>query len=152
MKRFLPAAVICIVVLGGGYFLGGKMSAGSPAAPVAEAAAEPDEAEAEEKAELGHLESLDALNVNLQDGHFLRVAVALEIGEHDEGGDHGKDDAEFPIAPAADLVLSTFSGRSMPELATPEGREAARHELFEAIEEKYGDKVVALYFTEFVMQ
>lgn len=151
VKRLLPAAVICVIMLGGGYFLGGKMSAGSAAAPVAEASAEA-EAEPEEKAELGHLETLDALNVNLADGHFLRIAVALEIGEHEGGDGHGKDEAEFPTAPAADLVLSTFSGRSMPELATHEGREAAREELFTAISEKYGDKVVSVYLTEFVMQ
>jgi len=150
VKRLLPAAVICIVMLGGGYFLGGKMS-GAAAPPVAEASAEA-EVEPEEKPELGHLETLDALNVNLADGHFLRVAVALEIGEHEGGDGHGKDEAEFPTAPAADIVLTTFSGRSMPELATHEGREAARQELFTAVEEKYGDKIVSLYFTEFVMQ
>lgn len=155
-KRLLPAAALCIVLLGGGYFVGTMTAGGSSGAPVAEATDGPTdeaaEAEHEEKAELGHLEALDAVNVNLQDGHFLRVAVTLELGEYDAGGGHGKDAAEFPTAPAADLVLTTFSGRTMAELGTAEGRELARTQLLDAVVAKYGDKVVSLYFTEFVMQ
>ena len=38
------------------------------------------------------------------------------------------------------------------ELATDAGREAARHELFEAVEKVYGEKLKSVYLTEFVMQ
>lgn len=152
-KSLLPIVIIGVVMLGGGYFVGGMMSGGSEPVPVAEAS---DEVEAvEEKAELGHLEALDAVNVNLQNGHFLRIAVTLEIHSDDEssGDSHGADDAEaFATAPAADLVLTTFSGRDMEELSLVDGREALRQELLEKVIEKYGEKVTSLYFTEFVMQ
>ncbi|MFK7918561.1 MAG: flagellar basal body-associated protein FliL [Ilumatobacter sp.] len=158
-KKLLPVVVIGIVMLGGGYFVGGMMSGGGEAEPVADAAEDEAAAEEEETVELGDLEALDAVNVNLLDGHFLRIAVTLEVAheEHEESGDDGHgatevEEVEFPTAPAADLVLSTFSGRSMEELASAEGREAARTELLHAVEEKYGEKVVSLYFTEFVMQ
>lgn len=158
-KRMLTAGVMSVAMLGGGFFIGGKMSGGAEAAPAAEAATE--EEVVEEKNELGDLKSMEPVNVNLQDGHFLRVAVTLEVvhadeGEEEGGGGHGAEEEEvetvFPTAPAADLVLSTFSGRSMEELATAEGRNAARETLLEAIVEVYGEKVSSLYFTEFVMQ
>lgn len=153
-KRMLTAGVMSVAMLGGGYFIGGMMSGGEEAVPAAEAAT--DEEVVEEKAELGHLESMEAINVNLQDGHFLRLAVTLELHheEEEEGGGHGAEETVtvFPTAPAADLVLSTFSGRSMDELATAAGRNAARETLLDAIVEVYGEKIESLYFTEFVMQ
>lgn len=156
-KRMLTAGVMSVAMLGGGYFIGGMMSGGEEAAPAAEAA--PEEDIVEEKAELGDLKSMEAVNVNLQEGHFLRVAVTLEVVHEEKedsgGGGHGAEEEEeevFPTAPAADLVLSTFSGRSMDELATAAGRNAARETLLDAIVEIYGEKVSSLYFTEFVMQ
>lgn len=152
-KSPLPIIVIGVVMLGGGYFVGGMMSGGSEPVPVADAG---EEAESDEPKELGHLEALEAVNVNLAEGHFLRIAVTLEIHSHEEessGDGHGATETvEFATAPAADLVLTTFSGREMAELSSSEGREAARHELLEKVIEKYGEKVTSLYFTEFVMQ
>jgi flagellar FliL protein len=151
-KRIVTAAIMSVAMLGGGFFIGGKMSGGAAAAPVAEAATD-EEAVPEEKTELGELVDLEAVNVNLQDGHFLRIAVTLELDPHKEsGGGHGAEEAVFPAAPAADLVLTTFSGRAMDELATASGREAARETLLEAVTEAYHGDVVSLYFTEFVMQ
>lgn len=151
-KSLLPIVVIGVVMLGGGYFVGGMMSGGSEPVPVADAA----EAEPEaEKVELGHLEALEAVNVNLADGHFLRIAVTLEIHSDEKeasGGHGGEEAAAFATAPAADLVLTTFSGQSMEELSTVEGRESAREHLLEKVIEKYGETVTSLYFTEFVMQ
>jgi flagellar basal body-associated protein FliL len=69
--------------------------------------------------------------------------------EHPLGG-HGDDD--FNGAPASDVVLATLSGRSIDELSTGEGREHVRHEIKEGLVHFYGEEVVALYFTEFVMQ
>ncbi|MFK8025535.1 MAG: flagellar basal body-associated protein FliL, partial [Ilumatobacter sp.] len=106
--------------------------------------------------EIGELVELEPVNVNLQDGHYLRVAIALEKYKSEEAASDKKKDAgdapAFPTAPAADLVLSTFSGRAMSELSTNSGREAVRTELFEAIKAVYGDKVTSVYLTEFVMQ
>ena len=40
----------------------------------------------------------------------------------------------------------------MADLATNEGRESARHDLLEGLENFYGEDIVTVYLTEFVMQ
>lgn len=151
--KLLPAIVLSVGLLGAGYFVGGGGGGGSSSAPVAEAT---EVVEEEEHHELGTLVALDAVNVNLADGHFLRVAVSLELSEEKSeyvAAKVKKDKTyKFPSAPASDLVLTTYSGRSMEELKSPEGREAARLALVEAIDGVYHGDVIALYLTEFVMQ
>ena len=149
-KSPIVPILVSIIMLGAGYFVGGMMSGGSSQAPVASDAAEA--VVEEEHHELGELVTLDAINVNLQGGHFLRIAICLETHGSDSGGGHGGDDVVFPTAPAADLLLTTFSGRSVEELSSSDGREHVRQELLEAVIEKYDGEVYGLYFTEFVMQ
>ncbi|MEM1334164.1 MAG: flagellar basal body-associated FliL family protein [Actinomycetota bacterium] len=151
--KMLPAIVLSVGLLGAGYFVGGGMGGGASEAPVAEAA-EPEPVE--EKRALGMLVPLEAVNVNLADGHFLRIAVSLELSEDATAQVESKQskDAtyEYPVAPAADLLLTTFSGRSIENLSTPAGRTEAREAYAAAIESVYQSDVVSLYFTEFVMQ
>ncbi len=150
-KKMIISAVLSVALLGAGYFIGG-MSSGGDSTPVAEAADGEQSAEDnDEKKELGHLVDLEPINVNLQDGHFLRIAITLDTHTEESGG-HGKEEAVFPTAPAADLLLATFSGRDMAELSTETGREEARAELLESLEEAYGEEVTGVFLTEFVMQ
>ena len=62
------------------------------------------------------------------------------------------DEPSIPIAPAADLIVANFSGRTMASLATPEGREEAKATLTAQIVEHYGETVATVFLTEFVMQ
>lgn len=150
-KKMITTAVLAVVLVGVGYFLGGQMGGSGEAA--AEESAETSEASTEKEAEeehVGIVVDLDAVNVNLADGHYLRVAISLGLSEDIDFG-HGSPD-DFPVAAASDVLLSTFSGRTMADLASEEGREHARHELEEGLAEHYGDDVVSVYYTEFVMQ
>lgn len=153
-KRLIVIGVFCAVIAGAGFVLGGRMSAG----PAASA-----EAVAEEEAEptIDVIVELDPLSVNLAGGHYLRLAVAIALTDDHggeaaaESGGHGSSAEEEPpieTAPASDLVLSTFSGRAMDELSSADGREAARHDLYEGLVDFYGETVVTVLFTEFVMQ
>ena len=150
-KSPIVPILVSIIMLGAGYFVGGMMGGGSGQTQVVAGDAEAAVVE-EEHHELGELVKLDAINVNLQGGHFLRIAICLETHGSDSGGGHGGDEHVFPTAPAADLLLSTFSGRSVEELSSTDGREHVRQELLEAVIEKYDGEVYGLYFTEFVMQ
>jgi len=94
--------------------------------------------------------SSDAVNVNLADGHYLRVAISLGLSADIDFGHDSPDD--FPVAAASDVLLHTFSGRTIAELSSTEGREAARHELEEGLAEHYGEDIVSVNYTEFVMQ
>lgn len=160
-KRLIVIVVMCVVIAGAGFVLGGRLSGGG-AAESAEAVEEP--TEELPKTKIDEIVELEPLNVNLAGGHYLRVAVAIAL-HHDEehaeesggGGGHGGggDDEDAPsiaTAPASDLVLTTFAGRDMQELATPEGREAARHDLHEGLVAFYGESIITVLFTEFVMQ
>ena len=109
------------------------------------------EVEAEEEHAVGSIVDLDAVNVNLLNGHYLRIAVSLGLSE-DAHYDDGHGGGEFPSAPARDLVVTTFSGRSIEELSSHEGRTHVRHELEEGLKEYYHGDVVTVFLTEFVMQ
>ncbi|MFN3255962.1 MAG: flagellar basal body-associated protein FliL [Ilumatobacter sp.] len=146
----LPVVIgLCVVLLGAGYFVGGMMGG---AAPAEETEAEAEATDEEAEIEVGKVIDMEAVNINLAEGHYLRVAVSLGLDHEvslDDG--HGKE-VEFKTAPAADLVLRQFVGASIEELSTIEGRDEAREALLEKVSEKYDGAVVAIYFTEFVMQ
>lgn len=152
--RLIITAVLCLGLAGAGFVLGGRLSAGADA----EAAAVDSVPEEDLEPTVAGIVELEPVNVNLADGHYLRIAIAIGLSEEavhvDGGGGHGGGSEEIPFekAPASDLVLGTFSGREMAELATNEGRESARHDLLEGLENFYGEDIVTVYLTEFVMQ
>ncbi len=154
-KKMIMTVVLAVVLVGVGYVLGGKMSGGSGAAAEASAdghVTEQSEGDHEDDHAAAHpaqVIDLDPINVNLAEGHYLRVAISLGISTEPDG--HGGE-THFPTAAASDVVLHTFSGRLMADLSTVDGREAARLELAEGLTHHYGDEVVSVYFTEFVMQ
>jgi flagellar FliL protein len=162
--RLVLMAGLCVAMMGGGYVLGGRGGAAEGAATEAgdgtESMAEGEHGESvegtageactptTEPPELGHVVDLEPMNVNLAEGHYLRVAVSLELGHEVEL----EEPSEFPSAPAKDIVVSTLSGRTVAELATPEGRDMVKTELEEAIVDRYHGDVHAVFLTEFVMQ
>jgi flagellar protein FliL len=158
-KKLFIAVGLFAVLAGVGYmFLGRGGAADADAATDGTA----DTVAVEEPAALEFTEIVDlpAININLADGHYLRVAVSLGLHAVEEEGaaDGGhaaeevSDEPSIPIAPAADLVVANFSGRTMASLATPEGREEAKATLTAQIVEHYGATVVTVFLTEFVMQ
>lgn len=149
LLRTVVIVFLLIGIAGIGYVIGGRGGA-APAAPAAAdeaaAAAEAEkEAEAEKK---GPIVEMEPINVNLAEGHYLRIAVALGLSSEVKL----KEPEEFDKAAASDVVLGTFSGMAMADLTSAEGREKAREHLLEALEPHYGTEVVHVYFTEFVMQ
>jgi flagellar FliL protein len=160
MMRLVMVGVMSLSIAAAGYFIGGRGGAEVPAvaSPVIV------EVEAKEPV-IEEIVDLEAVNVNLTDGHYLRVAISLGVG-HEEakegeeedagGGGYGGEEVEeavFPTAPAADILLSTFAERSMAELSDGAGRNAARTELETRMKEYYGEEIiVTVFLTEFVMQ
>lgn len=148
----LPALIVSLGLVVAGYLVGGRggqisTSGASATIPV-------------EEPTVGHVIDLPPVNVNLADGRYLRVGVAMGVAHSDdEILDTGTEAAETegssaaePTAPAADLVLETFAGKSFEELAVEPGRETARAALHEGLRTFYGDKVLQVFFTQFVMQ
>jgi flagellar FliL protein len=104
----------------------------------------PAEAEAEAKPAPGEVLKLDAIQLNLAQGRYLRLGIALQASE--EAGDYVEG------SKALDAAIELFSGRKMEDLAQPVQREVLKDKLLVELEERYDGKVIDVYFTDFVTQ
>ena len=133
-KKMMIIVLVAVLALGGGgYFFVLK----------------PKGAEAKPKQEPGAVVRLDPITLNLQDGHYLKLGMALQFAVA-EGGGHGASEPDG--SQALDLAISHFSNREVAELSSSKAREKAKKELFKEVRHAYHDEVMDLWFTEFVMQ
>ena len=99
---------------------------------------------------------LDAVTLNLADGHLLQVGLALELSHEAAGGSgHGEaadDDPTKGYARALDAAIAVFGDRSMAVLSEPGGRHQAKADLEQALGELYNGAITGVYFHQFVMQ
>jgi flagellar protein FliL len=121
-KLVIIAAVAALVVGGGAYFLLGSGEEPPP--------------------EPGEVLALDAITVNLADGHFLKVKLALQATADAEEVDGSR---------ALDLAVDQFSNVAVAELSN-EGRAKHKADLKEKVVQAYEGDVMDIYLTDFVMQ
>ena len=137
-KKLLLIVVAVVVLLGGGagyWFLMGPGSGSGTEVPVAEPEIAP---------EPGEVFVIEAVSLNLAGGHYLRLGLGLQLTT---------EVVEEPdAAKALDLAIGLFSGRSLEEAQSAEGREALRAELAVLLEEAYHGDVMGVYFTDYVTQ
>jgi flagellar basal body-associated protein FliL len=149
-KNPLVLVVLCVGLAGAGYMLGGRGGGGAAAvAPTTtveqlEGCKEGTDANVKEHKTI----DLPAMNINLSDGHYLRVTVALALCPDVVVADPTK----FVSAPAKDILVETLSGKSMMSLNEGEGRDKVKELLVERISDEYPEQVHDIYFLEFVMQ
>jgi flagellar FliL protein len=124
-KLLLIVAVVVLAAVGGGaYFLLGSDGEEPPPEP-------------------GEVLPLESITVNLTEGHYLKMRLALQAtAEVTEDIDGSK---------ALDLAVDEFSNKSVAELGN-EGRQKHKAELKEKIIEAYEGEVMDIYVTDFVMQ
>lgn len=92
----------------------------------------------------GEVVAVDPVSINLADGSYLRLGLALQLTE---------ETAEEPdTSEALDLAITTFSGRSVDELTDPAAREALQQQLNDKVINTYPEEVMDIYYTEFVTQ
>jgi flagellar FliL protein len=130
-KKMLVIILLAVVLLGGGagaYLLLGK-GGGEPEAV---------------QHEPGVVVALEAITINLADGHFLKVSIALQASADASHEPEGSK--------ALDLLISQFSNKSVAELSSNDAREEQKKELIEKVKKAYEEEVYDVYFTEFVMQ
>jgi len=158
-KKLIMVVVLCVILAGAGYKLGGGGSAAAGTATTTTivqlvGCKEGTDATTAEPNVL----DLEKMNLNLADGHYLSVAVSLNLCPDMVIAAAGAPEGEgggaepFQKAPAKDIIVSTLSGSSMSTLATAEGREEARKLLVERLSEEYPEEVYGVFFVEFVMQ
>ena len=152
-SNLIPAIVIAVGMLGGGYFVSTGGGNAAPAAPAAAAAH--GEPKVKEEATHGPVQNLEPITLNLADGHFLKVGLALQLAEV-EGGHEAAE--ELPPAKALDIAIALLGEHTIDDLATPKSRELVKKELSKEVAGAYTDPVThsslvtKVYFTEFVMQ
>lgn len=146
-SNLLPALVLAVGMVAAGYMLG------PGAASKDSAHAESPESTTTSEPMPGEIAMVEPININLADGHYVKVGMALQLAEGvlAEEFDKGKS------AKANDILISEIGGRDMTELGSPEGRAKLKEDLKEKVmeafhEEETGEEVIDLYFTEFVMQ
>lgn len=91
----------------------------------------------------GEVVALDPIQVNLADGHYLSIGIALQTVQGAEEVDGSK---------ALDAVISLYSGRSIDELIKPKARTQLKKELAHELGERYEHEVMEVYLTQFVTQ
>lgn len=101
-------------------------------------------AQADEPPEPGEVVKLEAIQINLAGGHYLRVGIALQ----------GTKDAaeELEGSKALDATIELFSGRTVQDLAQKPYRTKLKKKLLHQLEERYEGEVIEVYFTDFVTQ
>jgi flagellar FliL protein len=137
-KKLLIIIIAAVVVLLGGgagayfaFFAGGNSKAVAHPEPTPSAVV-----------------PMDPITLNLADGHYLKISIALQTTtDAAEGVDGSK---------ALDILISEFSNLSVDELSTNKQREALKKELIEQVVKGYTEEeketVMGVYFTEFVIQ
>ena len=94
--------------------------------------------------EPGKVVPLDAITVNLSEGHFLKLKLALQatatVAEAPDG------------SKALDIAIDQFSNRTVAELSSNAARDQAKKQLRDKVNKAYEGDVMDVYFTEFVMQ
>jgi flagellar FliL protein len=126
----IVAAVLLVLAGAGGYLMtsGGKSS----------------KTTAKPKPTPGAVIALDAVTVNLTEGHYLKVKMSLQLTAAEAKDTDGSK--------ALDLAITEFTDRAVAELSSADGRAKLKAELLEKLTKAYEDEVMDIYFTQFVMQ
>ncbi len=91
----------------------------------------------------GEVVPLEAIQINLAGGHYLRLGIALQATEGAE---------EIEGSKALDAAIELFSGQKVSRVSSPQGRRNLKDELSAQVRLLYEDDVMEVYFTDFVTQ
>lgn len=129
-KLIVVGAVVGVVLAAAAYFF-----LLAPGAAEAEEVPEP---------EKGEVLRLDPISLNLANGSYLKLGLALQVTAD---AAHKPDGSQ-----AQDFAITLFTGRTKEELSDPVVREALKAELVAKVGKETHDEVFDIYFTEFVTQ
>jgi flagellar FliL protein len=101
-------------------------------------------ASAKEAPHPGEVVKLEAIQVNLTDGHYLRIGIALQATD--------KVKEELDGSKALDATIELFTGESQDQLARKPYRDGLKKKLEHRLEEAYEGEVMKVHFTDFVTQ
>lgn len=92
----------------------------------------------------GQIMTLDSTQINLADGHYLKIGIALQLTT-DAG-------TQVDGSKALDDTIDMFSGRDLGFVSAAKHRRELKAELAKRLAKDYDGDVMGVYFTEFVTQ
>lgn len=92
----------------------------------------------------GAVYQVEAMQINLAGGRYLKLGIALQWVE----GGVGSPD----VSAAADAAIELFTGKRLDELARPEQRTKLKETLLENLDHHYHGDVLDVFYTTFVTQ
>jgi flagellar basal body-associated protein FliL len=99
---------------------------------------------------IGPVLTVTSTTLNLADGHFLKIGLALQLPVGSVVADVEKTENWGAIT--GQVVLNTFANESMADILPTKLREKLRHEVGNEVCIKSEGKATTVYFTEFVAQ
>lgn len=128
-KKKLIIIVVLVLLVGGGAYKFVLAPKPKPGPPVG-----------------GDIVSLTANTLNLTDGHYLKIALDIQLAK-------GKASATtFQVSQAEQLVINEFSDRTVASLSTDAERLALTDQLEAAMKKAYPNEIFSIYLTQFVTQ
>ena len=92
----------------------------------------------------GQVLTVDPVSVNLADGHYLRLGLAIQLSDAVK---------QTPNASRAlDLAIALYSGRTVDEVSAPATRDQLKAQLLAQLRQAYGEGVMDVYLTDYVTQ
>lgn len=144
---FVGLGVALLLLAGGGYFAYTKFVVSQPTVEESEKT----EAAKQRKEAIGQLFALEPFVVNLADPkgkRYLKVRMELELEST-----QSMEKAEKIKPKLRDMVIMMLTSLSFEEVMTPEGKIRIRDELVDRFNQVMKpDRVVQIYFTDFVVQ
>lgn len=125
-KKFLIVVVVVLVLGAGGYLFLKPTKKLPPSG--------------------GSVVTMDATTVNLAGGHYLKIAVAIQLVK---GAASATD---FATSHAAELVIDQFSNRTVGSLSSNQARKSLSAQLLAAMKQAYPGEVYDIFVTQFVTQ
>jgi flagellar FliL protein len=129
-RNLIIIAVLLLVILAGGAYLVLKPKGGGSAKPPAP--------------KPGAVLSIGTLQLNLADGHYLSMGLALQLTT--------KASDDLNASEAKDAAIAEYSGLSLQQVDTAAQRLKLKTQLLKTLETDYPDEVMAVYYTAFVTQ
>lgn len=139
-KKKLIIIVVVVALLGGAYFeLGMKKKPVKKCVGSACVTAK----------SLAQIAKLDDITLNLSDGHFLKLGLALQLAPKAAVTDYTTGGA---ASKALDLAIDVFGADSYTQLTHASARDSAKATLSKEVVAAYNGQVQGLFITDFVMQ
>jgi flagellar protein FliL len=91
----------------------------------------------------GEVVTMEPIQINLADGHYLRLGLTLQMTTASKEADGSK---------ALDSAIGVFSGLPKEKLLSAKVRAHLKKELLHDLDERYEGSVMDVYFTDFVTQ